>query len=70
MTTGIVKWFNDAKGYGFIAVDNNLENDVFVHYTEIQGEGFKTLVEDQKVEFDLYSDDRKGWVARNVKKVG
>jgi cold shock protein len=68
MTTGTVRTFNDARGYGFITTESG--DDVFVHYTEIQGEGFKTLEEDQEVEFDLYSDEKKGLVARNVKKVG
>lgn len=47
--TGTVKWFNDAKGYGFISQDNG--EDVFVHYTAIQGDGFRTLREGQRVEF-------------------
>jgi cold shock protein len=68
MTTGTVRTFNDARGYGFITTESG--DDVFVHYTEIQGEGFKTLEEDQEVEFDLYSDEKKGLIARNVKKVG
>ena len=47
--TGTVKWFNDAKGYGFIARDAG--EDVFVHYSAVEGEGFRTLREDQRVEF-------------------
>lgn len=47
--TGTVKWFNDAKGYGFISQDGG--EDVFVHYTAIQGDGFRTLHEGQRVEF-------------------
>lgn len=50
-TKGIVKWFNDVKGYGFI--DTKTHKDVFVHYSAIQGPGFKTLAEDQEVEFEL-----------------
>ena len=50
MATGTVKWFNADKGYGFITVDNG--DEVFVHFSEIQGEGFKTLEEGQKVEFE------------------
>ena len=51
MATGTVKWFNDSKGFGFISVDSG--NDVFVHHSEIQGSGFKTLQEGQKVEFEV-----------------
>lgn len=66
MALGSVKWFNDAKGYGFIQQDGS-EKDVFVHYTAIQGEGFKTLAEGQKVEFELI-DGPKGPQAANVTK--
>lgn len=65
MAVGKVKWFNDAKGFGFIQLDEGA--DVFVHYTAIQGDGFKTLKEGQEVEFDLY-DSEKGPQARNVTK--
>lgn len=67
MAIGLVKWFNDAKGYGFIQQDGS-EKDVFVHYTAIQGDGFKTLAEGQKVEFELI-DGPKGPQAANVSKV-
>lgn len=67
MAIGLVKWFNDAKGYGFIQQEGS-EKDVFVHYTAIQGEGFKTLAEGQKVEFELI-DGPKGPQAANVSKV-
>ncbi|MEW6056029.1 MAG: cold-shock protein [Bdellovibrionota bacterium] len=67
MALGLVKWFNDAKGYGFIQQDGS-EKDVFVHYTAIQGDGFKTLTEGQKVEFELI-DGPKGPQAANVSKV-
>ncbi|OPJ57014.1 cold-shock protein [Alkalithermobacter paradoxus] len=63
MKTGIVKWFNSEKGYGFISVDG--ENDVFVHYSAIQGEGYKTLEEGQKVEFEVVEGAR-GPQAANV----
>lgn len=49
--TGTVKWFNDAKGYGFIARETG--EDVFVHFSAIEGEGFRSLYEDQRVEFDV-----------------
>ena len=52
MATGTVKWFNAEKGFGFIAPDDG-SADVFVHYSEIQGNGFRTLEEDQKVEFEV-----------------
>ena len=64
--TGSVKWFNDAKGYGFITTDNN--QDVFVHHSEIQGEGFRSLEEDQRVEFTV-EETGKGLQAKGVIKV-
>ena len=63
MATGTVKWFNADKGFGFITVDNG--DEVFVHFSEIQGNGFKTLEEGQKVEFDVTQSDR-GPQASNV----
>ena len=66
-TSGMVKWFNDSKGYGFIQADGN-ERDVFVHYSAIAGDGFKTLAEGQKVQFDLI-DGPKGPQAANVSKL-
>jgi CspA family cold shock protein len=65
MATGTVKWFNDAKGYGFLQQDNG-EADVFVHFSAIAGEGFKSLREGQKVEFDI-EKDAKGLRAANVR---
>jgi CspA family cold shock protein len=61
--TGTVKWFNRSKGYGFISRENG--NDVFVHYTSIQGEGFRNLEEGQQVEFSV-EDSPKGPQAVNV----
>jgi CspA family cold shock protein len=66
MPIGRVKWFNNAKGYGFIVQDNGPE--VFVHYSAIQGDGYKTLVEGQQVEFEIAQSD-KGPQAANVNKV-
>lgn len=63
---GKVKWFSDQKGYGFIARDNS--PDVFVHYTAIQMEGFRTLKEEETVQFELL-DGPKGPQAVNVSKV-
>ena len=66
MPTGIVKWFNNSKGYGFIAQDNG--SDVFVHHTAIQGEGYKSLEEGQKVKFEV-TKGPKGEQATNVVKL-
>ena len=68
MTTGTVKWFNDAKGFGFIAPSDG-SKDVFVHFSALQGDGFKTLAEGASVEFDLEQGD-KGPQAQNVRVVG
>lgn len=63
MARGTVKWFNDAKGYGFISRSSG--EDVFVHFTSIQGEGFRTLAEGDEVEFELRETER-GVQAANV----
>ena len=65
METGTVKWFNDAKGYGFISRQNG--EDVFVHFSAIQASGFRSLQEGQ-VQFDVVKGP-KGWQAENVKPV-
>ncbi|RMH71093.1 MAG: cold-shock protein [Gemmatimonadetes bacterium] len=67
MATGVVKWFNEKKGYGFITQDNG-DKDVFIHYSEIQGDGFRTLHENDRVEFDV-EDGPKGLVAKNVQPI-
>ncbi len=67
MAKGTVKWFNEKKGFGFI-VDPNVPGDIFVHFSVIQTEGFKTLQEGDQVEYELYNDD-KGAKARNVVRV-
>ncbi len=63
MAKGTVKWFNDSKGYGFISQENG--DDVFVHYSAIDGDGFKTLHEDQQVEFEV-TEGPKGPQASKV----
>ena len=67
MATGTVKWFNDAKGYGFIAPDDG-SKDVFVHHSGITGEGFKSLVEGAKVEFEV-REGNKGPEAVDVQTI-
>jgi CspA family cold shock protein len=67
MATGTVKWFNDAKGFGFITQDNG-GPDVFCHHTAIQVEGFRTLAEGQQVEFEI-SKGPKGLQAANVRPI-
>ena len=64
--TGSVKWFDDGKGFGFITTDDS--EDVFIHHSEIQGGGFKTLEEDQRVEFTVEKTD-KGLQAKGLVKL-
>ncbi len=66
--TGTVKWFNDAKGFGFITRDDG-QKDCFVHHSGIQGQGFKSLAEGERVEFDVVQG-QKGPAAENVTKMG
>jgi len=66
MANGTVKWFNDSKGFGFISQVNG--DDVFVHHTAIEGEGFRSLAEGDKVEFEV-TKDQKGYKASKVVKL-
>jgi CspA family cold shock protein len=66
MAQGTVKWFNDAKGFGFIQQDNG--PDVFAHFSAISGEGFKSLAEGERVQFDVI-DGQKGPQAANIVKI-
>ncbi len=66
MSKGVVKWFNDSKGFGFIEQENG--EDVFVHFSAIQGDGFKSLKEGQEVSFDVVQGT-KGLQAANVNKL-
>jgi CspA family cold shock protein len=68
MIYGKVKWFNDAKGFGFITPEDG-QNDCFVHHTAISSEGFRTLVEGERVQFEIVAGD-KGPAARNVIRLG
>lgn len=67
MAVGVVKWFDNKKGFGFIEYDER-EEDVFVHFSSIEGDGFKTLEEGDKVEFEV-AESEKGLKASKVNKV-
>ena len=68
MATGVVKWFNNDKGYGFVMMDDEDESEVFVHHSAIDMEGFKTLKHGQRVEFSLYYGP-KGLTASYLKQI-
>ena len=68
MAEGTVKWFNDSKGFGFITPDEG-DKDCFVHYSAIQGDGFKSLAEGDRVEFEV-GEGPKGPAAENVTRLG
>ena len=68
MAEGTVKWFNDSKGFGFITPDEG-EKDCFVHYSAIQGDGFKSLTEGVRVQFEV-GEGPKGPAAENVTRLG
>ena len=67
MARGTVKWFNDKKGFGFI-VDPEVSGDIFVHFSAIQTNGFRTLKEGEEIDYELYQDE-KGSRAKNVLKL-
>jgi CspA family cold shock protein len=67
-TIGTVKWFNDTKGFGFVTPEDG-SRDCFVHHSAIQGQGFKSLTEGERVEFDVV-DGQKGPAAENVVRLG
>jgi CspA family cold shock protein len=67
MATGVVKWFNNAKGYGFVTPEDG-DQDIFVHFSSIEMDGYKTLKEGQKVQFDI-SQGPKGLHATNIQRV-
>ncbi len=66
--TGIVKWFNNAKGFGFITREEQSEEDIFVHFRSIRGDGYRTLDQGQQVEFEMVKGP-KGWQAEDVMKL-
>ena len=68
MATGTVKWFSNVKGYGFVNTDDNEEEDIFVHYSAIEMDGYKKLTSGQKIEFDI-DEGPKGLQAQNIRSI-
>lgn len=66
MATGTVKWFSNVKGYGFVNTDENEDEDIFVHFSAIEMEGYKKLTSGQKIEFDI-NEGPKGLQAQNIR---
>jgi CspA family cold shock protein len=69
MARGTVKWFSEEKGYGFIKPDEAGEEDIFVHYTGIKGEGFRSLKDGEKVSYEPAATSRRGQIAQAVSRV-
>ncbi len=68
MATGTVKWFSNVKGYGFVNTDENEDEDIFVHFSAIEMDGYKKLTSGQKIEFDI-NEGPKGLQAQNIRSV-
>jgi len=68
MATGTVKWFSNVKGYGFVNTDDNEDEDIFVHFSAIEMDGYKKLTSGQKIEFDV-NEGPKGLQAQNIRSV-
>jgi CspA family cold shock protein len=68
MATGTVKWFSNVKGYGFVNTDENEEEDIFVHFSAIEMDGYKKLTSGQKIEFEI-NEGPKGLQAQNIRSV-
>ncbi len=68
MATGTVKWFSNVKGYGFVNTDDNEDEDIFVHFSAIEMDGYKKLTSGQKIEFDI-NEGPKGLQAQNIRSI-
>ncbi len=68
MATGTVKWFSNVKGYGFVNTDDNEDEDIFVHFSAIEMEGYKKLTSGQKIEFDI-NEGPNGLQAQNIRSI-